>query len=177
MTDQTTTAFIPAGARVFLRRRFEELIGFVLLLLGAADLVALLSAKQNDKSFNVATDEPVRNLLGAPGAYVADLTLQSLGLAAFMLAVALGIWGLQLMRHRSATRWWLRLILLPASLLAASVGLGLLPWSGDWPFQISLGGAVGQLLFGGGALKGLVGLGTIPLWAPQAACLVLALPL
>ena len=108
MTDQTTTAFVPAGARVFLRRRFEELIGFVLLLLGAADLVALLSAKQNDKSFNVATDEPVRNLLGAPGAYVADLTLQSLGLAAFMLAVALGIWGLQLMRHRSATRWWLR---------------------------------------------------------------------
>ena len=109
MTDQTTTGFVPTGTRVFLRRRFEEVSGLVLLLLAIAYLVSLLTASRSDPSFNLATDGPVQNALGWPGAYIADLTLQSLGLASFMLAVALGIWGLKLMRHRPANPWWLRL--------------------------------------------------------------------
>jgi len=177
MTEQVATAFAPSGARVFLRRRFEELFGVALLLLAFVFLTALLSASESDPSFNLATDGPVRNLLGVPGAYAADLMLQSLGLASFMLSLALAIWGLQLLRHRPGGRWWLRLFLLPTSLLAASIGLGLVPWTGDWPFRVSLGGAIGQLLFGGGALKGLVFLGPAPLWAVQLACLVLALPI
>ncbi len=177
MSEQTSTAFMPAGARVFLRRRFEELAGLVLLLLSLAYLAALLTASRSDPSFNLATDGPVNNLLGIPGAYVADLAMQSLGLASFMLALALLVWSLQMLRHRSPPRWWLRLVLLPAALLTASIGLGILPWAGDWPFRISLGGAVGQLLFGGGTLKGLLDLGAVPLWPVQLACLVLALPL
>jgi DNA segregation ATPase FtsK/SpoIIIE, S-DNA-T family len=177
MSEQATTTFVPAGARVFLRRRVEEFTGLGLLILAAAYLAALLSASASDPSFNLATDGPVHNLLGLPGAYVADLMLQSLGVAAFMLAFALAIWGLQLMRHRPAGRWWLRLILLPMALLAASIGLALVPWSGDWPFRVSLGGAIGQLLFGGGMLKALVSLSAAPLWAIQLGCLILALPL
>jgi len=146
MTDQTTTAFVPAGTRVFLRRRFEEVVGILLFVLAAAFLVALLTASRSDPSFNLATDGAVQNLLGMPGAYIADLSLQSLGLASFMLAVALGVWAVKLVRHRPPNPWWLRLLLLPASLLAASIGFGLVPWSGAWPFTVSLGGALGQLL-------------------------------
>jgi S-DNA-T family DNA segregation ATPase FtsK/SpoIIIE len=174
---QVSAGFVPAGTRVFLRRRFEEIFGLVLLLLALGLLTALLSANSSDPSFNLATDGPAHNLLGLPGAYVADLALQSLGLASFLLVLALGVWGLQLMRHRPAGHWWLRLFLLPTSLLGVSIGLGVLPWSVGWPFRISLGGAIGQLVFGGGALKGLVDLGTVPLWAVQLASLVLALPL
>ena len=47
MTDQTTTGFVPAGTRVFLRRRFEEVGGFLLLLLAIAYLVALLTASRS----------------------------------------------------------------------------------------------------------------------------------
>jgi DNA segregation ATPase FtsK/SpoIIIE, S-DNA-T family len=189
MSDQMTTAgrpggspggpaagFVPAGTRVFLRRRFEEVFGALLLVLAIAYLAALLTASRSDPSFNLATDAPVQNLLGLPGAYAADLTLQSLGLAGFLLAAAPGIWGLKLMRHRPAGPWWLRLALLPSSLLAMAVGLGLVPWGGGWPFGVSLGGALGQLLFGGGTLAGLISLGPAPLWAVQLACLLLAIP-
>jgi len=162
MTDQTTTGFVPAGTRVFLRRRFEEAVGILLFVLAAAYLVALLTASRSDPSFNLATDGPVQNLLGVPGAYFADLSLQSLGLASFMLAAALGVWAVKLIRHRPANPWWLRLLLLPASLLAASLGLGLVPSSGAWPFTVSLGGALGQLLFGGGTLMGLLPMGLGP---------------
>jgi DNA segregation ATPase FtsK/SpoIIIE, S-DNA-T family len=182
MTDQiTTTSFVPSGTRVFLRRRFEEVAGFLLLVFSIAYLVALLTASRSDPSFNLATDAPVQNALGLPGAYIADLTLQSLGLASFMLVVALGVWGARLMRHRPVGPWWLRLALLPSSLLAMAIGLGLVPWSGGWPFGVSLGGALGQLLFGGnmssgGALTGLISLGQAPLWAVQLLCLLVALP-
>jgi hypothetical protein len=94
-----------------------------------------------------------------------------------MLAVALAVWAVKLIRHRPPSPWWLRLLLLPASLLAASIGLGLVPWSGAWPFTVSLGGALGQLLFGGGTLMGLLPMGLAPVWLLQLVCLVLALPL
>src|ERR1019366_8228379 len=110
--EQTGTVFVSTGARVFMRRRMEELVGLFLLVLATGYLVALLTASAADPSLNLAVDGPVHNLLGLPGAYIADLMLESLGLACFLLALALVIWGWQLMRHRPV-RWWLRLILLP----------------------------------------------------------------
>ena len=104
MSEQTGMVFVSASARVFLRRRLEELLGLLLLGAAAAYLVALFSASAADPSLNLAIDGPVRNLLGLPGAYLADLVLESLGLACFMLAFALAIWGWQLLRHRPA-RW------------------------------------------------------------------------
>ena len=65
MTDQTTTGFVPAGTRVFLRRRLEEVGGILLFVLADAYLVALLTASRSDPSFNLATDGPVQHLMGA----------------------------------------------------------------------------------------------------------------
>jgi DNA segregation ATPase FtsK/SpoIIIE, S-DNA-T family len=177
MTEQTGTVFFSAGARVFLRRRVEELMGLLLLAIAAAYLVALLTASAADPSMNLAVDGPVHNLLGLPGAYIADLMLESLGLACFLLAVALAIWGWRLLRHRPA-RWWLRLTLLPVSIVVASIGLGLIPWATDWPFGGGLGGFAGHLLVdGGGRWPGLAGFSGLPDFLLQIVCLVLALPL
>src|SRR6202140_1163103 len=167
MTEQTGTVFVSAGARVFLRRRMQELMGLLLLAMAAAYLGALLTASASDPSLNLAVDGPVHNLLGLPGAYIADLMLQSLGLACFLLALALAIWGWQLLRHHPA-RWWLRLILLPLAIVAASIGLCLVPWSTDWPFGGGLGGFAGHLLVdGGGKWPGLAGISGLPDWALQ----------
>src|SRR6266404_5269971 len=177
MTEQTGTVFFSPGARVFLRRRMEELMGLLLLAIAAAYLVALLTASAADPSMNLAVDGPVHNLLGLPGAYIADLMLESLGLACFLLAVALAIWGWRLLRHRPA-RWWLRLTLLPVSIVVASIGLGLIPWATDWPFGGGLGGFAGHLLVdGGGRWPGLAGFSGLPDFLLQIVCLVLALPL
>jgi hypothetical protein len=66
---------------------------------------------------------------------------------------------------------------LPIVVAAGAIGLGLVPWSGAWPFTVSLGGALGQLLFGGGTLMGLLPMGLAPVWVLQLVCLILALPL
>jgi len=178
MTEQaSTTTFVSAGARVFLRRRMEELMGLLLLALAAGYLVALLTAKEQDPSFDVATDNGAINWAGTAGAFVSGPMLTSIGLACFMLALAPAVWGLQLIRHRPA-RWWLRLILLPLAIVAASIGLSLVPGDFGWPFQNGLGGFAGHLLTdGGGRWPGLAGWSGVPDWAMQMACLVLALPL
>ena len=46
----------------------------------------------------------VHNLLGAPGAIVADLMMQMLGLAAAMLLMPLALTGWRLLVHRRARR-------------------------------------------------------------------------
>src|SRR5450755_818750 len=140
MSEQaSTTTFVSAGARVFLRRRMEELMGLLLLALAAGYLVALLTAREQDPSFDVATDNGAINWAGTAGAFVSGPMLTSIGLACFMLALAPAVWGLQLIRRLPA-RWWLRLILLPLAIVAASIGLSLVPGDFGWPFQNGLGG-------------------------------------
>ena len=43
MSEHTGTTFLPSAARVFLRRRLEEILGFLVLLLGACYFLALPS--------------------------------------------------------------------------------------------------------------------------------------
>src|SRR5690349_24500503 len=111
----------------FLRRRTMEAVGVALILIGLAYLMALLSADSSDPSFNRAVDTPARNLLGLPGAYIADFALQALGLAAAVPAAALVAWGWRLIRTRAMARWWLKLLLLPISTALTAIPLSALP--------------------------------------------------
>jgi S-DNA-T family DNA segregation ATPase FtsK/SpoIIIE len=152
----------------FLRRRTMEAVGVALILLGLAYLMALLSADSNDPSFNHAVDDPARNLLGLPGAYIADFALQALGLAAAVPAAALIAWGWRLIRTRAMARWWLKLLLLPVSTALTAIPLSALPASGQWPWVAGFGGFVGRMGFAGAdGNSGLIGLagrvaGTLP---------------
>src|SRR5262249_35227208 len=66
-------------------KRLNELAGCVLLSLGLAMLLSLVSYHAEDPSFDTAAGS-VRpaNLVGYPGSYLADLLLQTFGLAAFV---------------------------------------------------------------------------------------------
>ncbi len=143
----------------FLRRRTMEAVGVALILVGIAYLMALLSADSNDPSFNHAVDTPARNLLGLPGAYLADFALQALGLAAAIPAAALIAWGWRLIRTRAMARWWLKLLLLPLATALTAIPLSALPASGQWPWVAGFGGFVGRMGFAGAdGNSGLVGL-------------------
>jgi S-DNA-T family DNA segregation ATPase FtsK/SpoIIIE len=143
----------------FLRRRTMEAVGVALILLGLAYLMALLSADSNDPSFNHAVDDPARNLLGLPGAYIADFALQALGLAAAVPAAALVAWGWRLIRTRAMARWWLKLLLLPIATALTAIPLSALPASGQWPWVAGFGGFVGRMGFAGAdGNSGLIGL-------------------
>ncbi|TGX53334.1 DNA translocase FtsK [Sphingomonas gei] len=70
-------------------RRSSALIGGTLLFLATIGVVlALLTYNSQDPSLNTASGGPARNLLGLPGAWIADLLLATLGLPAALLAPA-----------------------------------------------------------------------------------------
>lgn len=141
------TAFLPAGASDYLKRRAIEGTGLALILLGFALLAALATYDIADPSPNLATDRAPVNLMGIIGAYTADIGLQSVGLAAFLSIPLLCGWGWRLTMDRSLPRTWLRLSLtLPLAILS-TLALAALPPFNAWPLAIGLGGLLGDLLF------------------------------
>src|SRR5262249_10332900 len=101
---------------------------------------------RTDPSLNNATDARALNLLGRPGAILADLALQSLGLAGFVLSLVLIVWGWRVMRLQRQGRWWLRLLLLPLVLVLAAVAVAALPQPTSWRLAGGLGGATGPMI-------------------------------
>ncbi|MGE0119364.1 MAG: DNA translocase FtsK [Dongiaceae bacterium] len=176
MSDMTTQigriTLLPAGARDFLRRRLIGAGGCLLMGLGAAHFVALMSFHRTDPSLNNATDSPPLNLLGRPGAMLADVALQSLGLAAFVLSLVLIVWGWRVMRLYRQGRWWIRLLLVPFGLVGVAVLLAALPRPLDWPLASGLGGATGAIVLE--RLAALAGLSR-PLIATAAGLLAAAI--
>jgi S-DNA-T family DNA segregation ATPase FtsK/SpoIIIE len=117
--------------------------------------VALATWSVEDPSLNNATDAPVRNLLGLPGAVVADLAMQLFGLAAVPLLAPVAAWGWQLLRSRKVRRLHLRFALWIAGAGAATAVASALPPTARWPLPTGLGGVVGDALLS--AAKTLLG--------------------
>ena len=113
----------------------------------------------NDPSWSVATAEPVRNWLGAPGAIVADLLMQTMGLGALVLLLVPLWWGYGLWRGDAAGTWrsWPpRLCWWLAAIALASAALCALPQHAAWPLPTGLGGIAGELAFRPFRAMGLV---------------------
>ena len=107
-TAATTPTLLPAGLTAFLRRRLIEFSGVALMMCAGFLALALLSFDPADPSLNTATGRAAGNLAGTPGAYIADLMRQTIGVAALVLIAAPLAWGWSLVVHRRLTRPWLR---------------------------------------------------------------------
>ncbi|MEE8623526.1 MAG: DNA translocase FtsK 4TM domain-containing protein, partial [Alphaproteobacteria bacterium] len=105
----------------------------MLIVIGAMLLLALLSYSSDDPSFNRAVDGPITNLMGRPGAFGADLLLQSLGLAGVLPGLALLAWGYRIAAKRGLTLAWLRVALLPLTLLLAALAAAAMSTPESWP--------------------------------------------
>ena len=79
--------FVSEHFRDIIRRRLSELAGLALILLAMLGAIALATWSIQDPSLSHATQKPIHNLLGFPGAIFADLAMQLLGLAAILLLV------------------------------------------------------------------------------------------
>ncbi|WP_372426148.1 FtsK/SpoIIIE family DNA translocase [Salinarimonas chemoclinalis] len=134
--------------RGFLRRRLAETTGLVLLAAALALALALATWSVEDPSLNHATDGPVRNLLGFPGAVAADLVMQLVGLGAVALIAPLALWGWQLLRAGALPRLSLRIGLLLVGAGAATAVAAALPATARWPLPTGLGGVCGDALLG-----------------------------
>ena len=149
MTDHAHSHRLPwlsPAARHFLRQRLAELVGLLLLLFGIALILAIGSFNAADPSLNRAVDGETLNLLGTMGAVTADLLLQSIGLAALLLAFVPMVWGWKMLRHRRLHLWWLRLSLLPPAPVALAIALAGVTNPAGWPLTVGLGGFAGDYL-------------------------------
>jgi S-DNA-T family DNA segregation ATPase FtsK/SpoIIIE len=152
--------------------------GAALACFAAVGWLSLLSWSVHDPSFTHASNTATRNWMGQPGAVLADLMLQTLGLAAIFVFLACAGWAAELLLRQRLPSWRLRAGLLPVSLLVLAAAFSSLPGPASWPLHNGLGGIFGDAVFGfvGGLFSTILGarggaLGGLLLFA-GAACLL-----
>jgi S-DNA-T family DNA segregation ATPase FtsK/SpoIIIE len=160
----------PAAAR---------LRGGLVAAFGLALIAAFATYHAADPSWNTSADGPARNALGPTGAKLADMGLQSLGLAAWVAAALMVVSGLGRVSQRDPASARLRLR------LRAGVGtLGVLALAGlmaappapeAWPLARGLGGVWGDEVLRG--LMQLLAFARVPwsLWIAAGLLTVAAL--
>ncbi len=131
-----------------MRRLVRRSAGAVLLLAALGGWLSLASWSIHDPSLNNATRGPAQNLLGAWGATLADLSLQSLGLAAVALFLPLAAWGWHIVAESGPSRVKTRLAVWPVAVLVFAAGLSAPPAPASWPLPNGLGGLMGDLALG-----------------------------
>src|SRR5665648_281346 len=125
-------AFVTEHFRDILRRRLSEAAGLALITLGLLGSIALATWSVRDPSLSHATQTPIHNLLGFPGAIFSDLAMQLLGLAAVMLLLPEVLLGWRLLAHRPVGEKWRGLLWILATFFAAAF-VSTLPRIGSWP--------------------------------------------
>jgi len=131
---------------VMLRRRLREVCGVALISVAMMAGLALASWSVNDPSLSHATDAPVHNLLGVPGAIAADLLMQLLGLGSLALLLPIAIWGYRLLGHRRLSHERLRVMVWLLGAVLSAAFASCLPRSAHWPLPSGLGGVVGDAI-------------------------------
>jgi len=131
---------------VVLRRRLREVGGVALISLAMMAALALATWSVQDPSLSHATDAPVHNLLGVPGAIAADLMMQLLGLGSLALLLPVAVWGYRLLGHRRLSHERLRVFLWIIGAVLTAAFASCLPKSPHWPLPSGLGGVIGDAM-------------------------------
>jgi S-DNA-T family DNA segregation ATPase FtsK/SpoIIIE len=164
--------FISPGLRAQLQRRVAELGAVALAVAGLALLLALISYHAGDPSFDTASVGRTLNLAGPAGAGIADILLQSFGIAGFLPGMILLAWAYRLgSRGRLGylkTRVFLGALAMPLLAVSLAVAVTVIPGPAvGWPVPAGIGGAAGMLLSSGFAgvhsSLGMAGAGTVML--------------
>ena len=145
---------LPGVVESGLRRLMLGSYGLLIVTIACAAWASLATWSVHDPSLNNATRAAPRNLLGSWGAVVADLTIQSLGLAGIILFLPLAAWGWHLFFGTTPNRRRLRLLAWPASVILLAAALSALPQPKSWPLPNGLGGIFGDFFMAGAHVIG-----------------------
>ena len=116
--------FVPDWLQAFVARRFVDGVALFFTLGGVFAVLALVSYNVNDPSFNTAgAVDGIANWMGAFGAGVSDIVVQTLGGAGFFIGGIVAIWGIRLFNRQTVSPFLVRLIALMVGALAASVAV------------------------------------------------------
>jgi S-DNA-T family DNA segregation ATPase FtsK/SpoIIIE len=128
-------------------RRLNEVTGFLFLAAGILFLLSMASFHPRDPSWDTAAGlVRTNNLIGPAGAHIADLFLQSFGLAAFLFPLLIFGLGWKWIRSEALEAPVIKLLGSAVLVASACGAAALLP---DWRVfdrTIMLGGAAGFLI-------------------------------
>jgi DNA segregation ATPase FtsK/SpoIIIE, S-DNA-T family len=140
------TPFFSEKMRALVRARIQEIIGFFLGVSAMVIFAALATYSPADPSWNtVGSHGDIQNILGPPGAYIADALRQSLGYAGYLFVVVPIAWGWRLGAHRPLRRPIRRTIAALLGVLGAAVALAATEPPGADPLTLSPGGGLGLI--------------------------------
>lgn len=151
-------------------RRSGAMIGAIALFaLTLAAVLAIGTYSGADPSLNTAAAGPARNLLGTPGAFLADLLLALAGLPVVLLAPVGLILGLKLWRGDPVGRWRRMLLGACAGIALMGVALAFVSSGAVMSLPGGWGGVIGLAVAAGvrGALN-LLGQADVTLWGGRA---------
>lgn len=145
-TKTQRTPLLPPGANAFLAKRAIEILGVSLGALALVLCATLLSYNPGDPSLNSASPHEIQNLMGSTGAYVADVMIQTLGLASIIPVLVLFSWAWRTTSKQMVANLWMRLVILASAALLIAIGLNAIPTPTDWPLRSGMGGISGLML-------------------------------
>ena len=163
-THQQQTLFGP-HVHAALEKRGVELLGLALVAASALLAMVIMSYSPEDPSWLSASDAPVQNMLGVPGATMAAPSMLILGWSCWAIATLAAAWGIRCLLHKGAERAFGRLIFAPIMIALASIYAASLVPVGSWSHSFGMGG-----LFGDTVLRNL--LATIPLPTAQSLLII-----
>ncbi|MFB1025660.1 MAG: DNA translocase FtsK 4TM domain-containing protein, partial [Octadecabacter sp.] len=112
---------LDSGTQAVIEKRGRELVGIGLFVVGVMVAMMLWSYAPDDPNFMSATDAPVRNWLGRPGASFAAALFMIVGYASWMVPLVLMAWGLRFTLHRGQERAVGRVIFAPIAIAATAI--------------------------------------------------------
>ncbi|MGI4829258.1 MAG: DNA translocase FtsK 4TM domain-containing protein [Janthinobacterium lividum] len=135
-------------------RRLNEVFGLAVIAAACLLLLALLTYNPGDPSFDTVAGgvnpaHPAHNWTGLVGAYFADLTLQTLGVAALLVPFAVGRVGVSWLRSRKVGAGVVKAAGVLLWLVFAPAGIALLPLHWSWKGALPLAGVEGRVLADG----------------------------
>ncbi len=128
-------------------KRLNEVTGFLFLAAGILFLLSMASYHRQDPSWDtVAGTVPTGNLVGPVGAHLADVFLQSFGLAAFLFPVLIFALGWKWIRSEAVEAPVVKMLGSGVLVVSACGAAGLLPEWRLFDHTILPGGAAGFLV-------------------------------
>jgi len=135
---------LDSNTQAAIEKRGRELIGIGLFVVGLMVAMMLWSYAPDDPNFMSATDAPVQNWLGRPGASFAAVLFMIVGYASWMLPIVLMAWGLRFTLHRGQERALGRVFFAPIAIAVTAIYAATLNTGAGWDESFGLGGHFGD---------------------------------
>ena len=137
---------LDSSTQAAIEKRGRELIGIGLFVAGLMVSMILWSYAPDDPNFMSATDAPVQNWLGRPGASFAAALLMIVGYVSWALPIVLMAWGLRFTLHYGQERALGRVIFAPIAIAVTAIYAATLNTGAGWDESFGLGGHFGDMV-------------------------------